>query len=65
MAARRTTPLLVLRSLSLGALLTLFSTALAATPAAAAIGQITGLANKCLDVAGASPVDGTAVQLYE
>ncbi|MGW3288618.1 lectin [Streptomyces sp. NPDC001002] len=65
MAARRTSPLLVLRSLSLGALLALFATALATAPAAAATGQITGLANKCLDVAGASSADGTAVQLYD
>ena len=28
-------------------------------------GQIVGLAGKCLDVAGASSLDGTAVQLYD
>ncbi|GAA0618908.1 glucosylceramidase [Kribbella sandramycini] len=28
-------------------------------------GQITGLAGKCIDVAGANPADGTAVQLYD
>ncbi|GAA1663646.1 glycoside hydrolase family 16 protein [Kribbella yunnanensis] len=28
-------------------------------------GQITGLAGKCLDVAGANPADGTTVQLYD
>ncbi|MEV7437750.1 lectin [Streptomyces griseoviridis] len=37
-----------------------------ASPAiAAATGPITGLAGKCLDVAGASSADGTAVQLYD
>ncbi|WP_225826708.1 lectin [Streptomyces naphthomycinicus] len=38
---------------------------LAASPAQAATGTITGLAGKCLDVAGASSADGTAVQLYD
>ncbi|MEV6416743.1 ricin-type beta-trefoil lectin domain protein [Kribbella sp. NPDC051718] len=28
-------------------------------------GQITGLAGKCIDVAGANPADGTAVNLYD
>jgi len=28
-------------------------------------GQITGLAGKCVDVAGANPADGTSVQLYD
>ncbi|WP_405061117.1 ricin-type beta-trefoil lectin domain protein [Kribbella sp. NBC_01505] len=28
-------------------------------------GQITGLAGKCIDIAGANPADGTAVQLYD
>ncbi|WP_405061118.1 family 16 glycosylhydrolase [Kribbella sp. NBC_01505] len=28
-------------------------------------GQITGLAGKCLDIAGANPADGTTVQLYD
>ncbi|MFD3836915.1 glycoside hydrolase family 19 protein [Streptomyces sp. NPDC058642] len=36
-----------------------------ATPAQAATGSITGLAGKCVDVAGASSADGTAVQLYD
>ncbi|MFI8237227.1 lectin [Streptomyces sp. NPDC085866] len=36
-----------------------------AAPAQAATGTITGLGGKCLDVAGASPADGTAVQLYD
>ncbi|MEU5891341.1 glycoside hydrolase family 19 protein [Streptomyces sp. NPDC047461] len=36
-----------------------------AAPAQAATGSITGLAGKCVDVAGASSADGTAVQLYD
>ncbi|MFJ3305179.1 lectin [Streptomyces sp. NPDC086549] len=36
-----------------------------AAPAQAATGTITGLAGKCLDVAGANSADGTAVQLYD
>jgi hypothetical protein len=36
------------------------STALAAT-----VGPITGIAGKCVDVAGANPANGTAVQLYD
>ncbi|MGV9562711.1 lectin [Streptomyces sp. NPDC003480] len=46
-------------------LLALSATALTASPAAAATGAITGLAGKCLDVAGANPADGTPVQLYD
>ncbi|MFI9803232.1 lectin [Streptomyces sp. NPDC052301] len=38
---------------------------LTASPAQAATGTITGLAGKCLDVAGANSADGTAVQLYD
>ncbi|MET9077811.1 lectin [Streptomyces sp. NPDC004232] len=38
---------------------------LTASPAQAATGAITGLAGKCLDVAGANSADGTAVQLYD
>ncbi|MFI6017757.1 glycoside hydrolase family 19 protein [Streptomyces sp. NPDC051287] len=34
-------------------------------PAQAATGQITGLAGKCVDVAGASSANGAAVQLYD
>ncbi|WP_394841344.1 RICIN domain-containing protein [Pendulispora brunnea] len=33
--------------------------------AAAATGQISGLAGKCVDVAGASSANGTAIQLYD
>lgn len=36
----------------------------AAAPARAADGAITGLAGKCVDVAGANSANGTAVQLY-
>ncbi|MGW2462912.1 lectin [Streptomyces sp. NPDC001761] len=47
------------------AALTLSTGLLAASPAQAATGTITGLAGKCLDVAGASSADGTAVQIYD
>ncbi|GAA3787589.1 lectin [Streptomyces chiangmaiensis] len=46
-------------------LLALSATALSASPAAAATGTITGLAGKCLDVAGANSANGTRVQLYD
>ncbi|MFJ3137928.1 ricin-type beta-trefoil lectin domain protein [Streptomyces sp. NPDC086843] len=39
--------------------------ALTVSPASAATGQITGLAGKCMDVAGANSSNGTAVQLYD
>jgi hypothetical protein len=39
--------------------------AVVATPAVAATGQITGLAGKCVDVAGANSANVTAVQLYD
>ncbi|MFF5856472.1 lectin [Streptomyces sp. NPDC012751] len=45
--------------------LTLSAGLLTAPPAQAATGTITGLAGKCLDVAGASSADGTPVQLYD
>ncbi|GAB3904738.1 hypothetical protein GCM10029964_098960 [Kibdelosporangium lantanae] len=38
---------------------------LPALPANAATGQITGIAGKCVDVAGANSANGTAVQLYD
>ncbi|HZG04577.1 MAG TPA: glycoside hydrolase family 19 protein [Streptomyces sp.] len=47
---------------ALAAVLSALSTAV---PAQAADGQITGLAGKCVDVAGANSANGTAVQLYE
>lgn len=56
-------PLLAVASL---AALALSADLLMASPAqAAATGTITGLAGKCLDVAGAGSADGTAVQLYD
>ncbi|MEU2876830.1 lectin [Streptomyces sp. NPDC007070] len=47
------------------AALTLVTGLLTASPAAAATGTVTGLAGKCLDVAGANSADGTAVQIYD
>ncbi|MFJ3639421.1 lectin [Streptomyces sp. NPDC090108] len=47
------------------ALLSLAGGLLAAAPAQADTGSITGLAGKCLDVAAAGTADGTAVQLYD
>ncbi|MEU9986425.1 lectin [Streptomyces sp. NPDC048045] len=47
------------------AALSLATGLLTAFPAQAATGAITGLAGKCLDVAGADSADGTAVQLYD
>jgi predicted chitinase len=38
---------------------------LPSAPASAAVGQVTGLAGKCMDVAGANSANGTAVQLYD
>jgi hypothetical protein len=55
---KRTTGLLA------GSLLALAAGLLVAPQAAAATGQITGLAGKCVDVAAASSANGTAVQLY-
>jgi predicted chitinase len=47
--------------------LALIVSALLAAPASAAdpVGAITGLAGKCVDVAGANSANGTAVQLYD
>ncbi|MFB7501678.1 ricin-type beta-trefoil lectin domain protein, partial [Streptomyces sp. NPDC056161] len=62
MPVRRVTPGRTLIGAVLAALLaTLFAT----TDARAADGQITGLAGKCVDVAGAASANGTAVQLYD
>ncbi|GAA3007972.1 ricin-type beta-trefoil lectin domain protein [Streptosporangium longisporum] len=47
------------------ALLLAVTGVLAAPPAAAATGQITGIAGKCVDVAGANSANGTPVQLYD
>ncbi|MEU2552570.1 MULTISPECIES: lectin [unclassified Streptomyces] len=57
--ARPLTAAVPLAALSLAAGL------LAAAPAQAATGTVTGLAGKCLDVAGAASADGTPVQLYD
>ncbi|WP_369393670.1 lectin [Streptomyces sp. CG1] len=51
-------------AVSLG-VLALSAGLLTAAPAQAATGTITGLAGKCLDVAGADSADGTPVQLYD
>ncbi|MGQ5633765.1 MULTISPECIES: lectin [unclassified Streptomyces] len=51
-------------AVSLG-VLALSAGLLTASPAHAATGAITGLAGKCLDVAGADSADGTPVQLYD
>ena len=52
--------------LTLAAVLAALLTALLnVTPASAADGRITGLAGKCVDVAGADSANGTAVQLYD
>ncbi|WP_189939357.1 lectin, partial [Streptomyces sulfonofaciens] len=47
------------------ALAALVAALFTAVPAQAADGQITGLAGKCIDVAGANSANGTAVQLYD
>lgn len=54
------------RSLVTAALTVILSALfLAAPPAHAASGQITGLAYKCVDVAAANNANGTAIQLYD
>uniref|UniRef100_UPI0035584E19 lectin n=1 Tax=Streptomyces corallincola TaxID=2851888 RepID=UPI0035584E19 len=45
--------------------LTFSASLIAPATASAATGTITGLSGKCLDVAGASSANGTAVQLYD
>ncbi|GAA2771267.1 chitinase [Streptomyces rameus] len=45
--------------------LTLSTGLFTASPAQAATGAVTGLAGKCLDIAGANSADGTPVQLYD
>ncbi|MGQ4386728.1 ricin-type beta-trefoil lectin domain protein [Streptomyces sp. SAS_270] len=64
MAKRPRTRSTALRITLSTAVLTLSAGALTASPAAAATGTITGLGGKCLDVAGASSANGTAVQIY-
>ena len=56
---RRTSALLA------GAAAAIAMIVLPALPATAATGAVTGLAGKCLDVAGANSANGTAVQLYD
>ncbi|WP_031160656.1 lectin [Streptomyces durhamensis] len=56
---------IALRATLATAALTLSAGAITVSPAAAATGSITGLGGKCLDVAGASSTNGTAVQLYD
>ncbi|MGW2707151.1 RICIN domain-containing protein, partial [Streptomyces sp. NPDC001340] len=63
MPAQPPTPSALLRSTLAVAVLAVSTGLLTAAPAQAATGTITGLAGKCLDVAGASTADGTAVQL--
>ena len=65
MTARSPLPRIALRGTPVLALLTLLIGLLTAAPATAATGSITGLAGKCLDVAGANSADGTPVQLYD
>ncbi|MFD9540969.1 ricin-type beta-trefoil lectin domain protein [Streptomyces sp. NPDC060022] len=62
---RRRLGRLILPALSLVAMASFLTPAAPAGAAAAALGQITGPAGKCVDVAGASAVNGTAVQLYD
>ncbi|MET8771025.1 hypothetical protein ABZV94_29700, partial [Streptomyces sp. NPDC004658] len=64
MSAHSPTRALLFRTV-LAAAVAVSAGVLAASPAQAATGTITGLAGKCLDVAGANSADGTAVQLYD
>lgn len=65
MTARTPLPGIALRGTPVLTLLALLISLLTTVPAAAASGSITGLAGKCLDVAGANSADGTPVQLYD
>jgi hypothetical protein len=58
---RRVAPVLAVLALAAGAAVAI---TLGSGPAQAATGQITGVAGKCVDVAGASSANGTQVQLY-
>ncbi|AOR36478.1 chitinase [Streptomyces fodineus] len=53
------------RFLAGGGVAILLTALFTAAPAQAADGRITGLAGKCVDVAGADSANGTAVQLYD
>ncbi|WP_107422215.1 ricin-type beta-trefoil lectin domain protein [Streptomyces lushanensis] len=57
--------LVLLLALPLALAASLVATPAPATAAVAAVGSITGLGGKCVDVAGANPANGTAVQLYD
>ncbi|MFD5116157.1 ricin-type beta-trefoil lectin domain protein [Streptomyces sp. NPDC058220] len=59
----RSLALLAALPLALGA--SLLTTPTPATAAVAAVGTITGLGGKCVDVAAASSANGTPVQLYD
>ena len=65
MAALPPTRSTALRNIPALAGLVLAAGLLTAVPAQAATGGITGLGGKCLDIAGGSSADGTAVQLYD
>ncbi|MEU6199593.1 glycoside hydrolase family 19 protein [Streptomyces sp. NPDC047061] len=65
MADRSSLLTTALRGSPVIALLALLVSPLATAPAAAVTGTVTGLAGKCLDVAGAGTADGTPVQLYD
>ena len=53
------------RTAAFGALVAASAMVLAPGVAQAATGPITGIGGKCVDVAGASTANGTAVQLYD
>ncbi|MEE1775785.1 ricin-type beta-trefoil lectin domain protein, partial [Streptomyces sp. JV181] len=55
----------VLAALAVTATLLTGLSAAPASAAATATGPITGLAGKCVDVAGGAVANGTAVQLYD
>ncbi|MFC8256828.1 RICIN domain-containing protein [Streptomyces sp. NPDC057291] len=62
---RRLGPLALPAALLLAAGASLVTLPATASAAATATGAITGLGGKCVDVAGASAANGTAVQLYD
>ncbi|MFJ8025947.1 ricin-type beta-trefoil lectin domain protein [Streptomyces sp. NPDC096311] len=65
MARRSLARSTALRATLTTAVFALSAGALSVSPASAATGTISGLAGKCLDVAGANSANGTAVQLYD
>ncbi|MFK4121472.1 glycoside hydrolase family 19 protein [Streptomyces longwoodensis] len=54
-----------IRTALAGVVTAVLAALLTAVPAHAATGAVTGLAGKCVDVAGANSANGTAVQLYD